>query len=348
MKIKDLTTYLESIAPSNYQEGYDNAGLIVGDPEAKIKGVLVCLDSIESVVEEAIAKKCNVIVAHHPIVFKGLKRLNGRNYVERTVIKAIQHDIAIYAIHTNLDNVYAQGVNAKIAEKLGLKDTRILAPKAEMKKLFTFVPATHSEVIRKALFAAGAGQVMPKQDLSFSTLGVGTQDGQSGAQVKLEVLFPSGAQRAVLSALQEQFPGAAYDIIAVENASAEVGSGMIGTLKKPIKEEDFLKLLKKNMQAEVVRHTQLLGKKVSRIAICGGAGSFLLRHAMGQKADVFVTADYKYHEFFDADGKIVIADIGHFESEQFTIDLLYEIISKKFSNFAVHCTEVKTNPVHYY
>ncbi|GJM31536.1 MAG: GTP cyclohydrolase 1 type 2 [Saprospiraceae bacterium] len=348
MKIKDLTNYLESIAPANYQESYDNAGLIVGDPATELSGVLVCLDSTEAVVEEAIAKKCNLIVAHHPIVFKGLKRLNGRNYVERTVIKAIRNEIAIYAIHTNLDNVYAQGVNAKIAEKLGLEDTHILAPKAEMKKLFTFVPATHSEVIRKALFAVGAGQVLPHNELSFSTLGVGSQDGQNGAQVKLEVVFPSGNQSAVLKALDEQFSGAAYDIMQVENSTPEVGSGMIGTFKKPMTEEAFLKFLKKNMQTELVRHTQLLGNKISKVAICGGAGSFLLSRAIQQKADVFITADYKYHEFFDADGKIVIADIGHFESEQFTIDLLYEIISEKFSNFALHCTEVKTNPVNYF
>ena len=347
MKIKTLLAYLETIAPPAYQESYYNAGLIVGHPKKEIKGVMLCLDSTEAVVEEAIQKKCNLIIAHHPIVFKGLKRLNGNNYVERVVMKAIKNDIAIYAIHTNLDNMYYKGVNAKIAEKLNLRNTRVLAPKKNLKKLFAFVPTTHSDIIRAALFEAGAGDLGQIRQLSYSTLGVGTEDG--GAQVKLEVLFPEDRQSAVLAALAKSYPDGtlAYDIVDVENPSSTIGSGMVGELKEPMKEKAFLKYLKNAMNVNCIRHTALLGKEIKRVALCGGAGGFLLGAAKAVKADIFITADYKYHEFFDADGQIIIADIGHYESEQFTIELLFEIISQKFSNFAAHCTKVNTNPIHY-
>lgn len=349
MKIKELTNFLETIAPPNYQESYDNAGLIVGNPNAEITGVLVCLDSTEAVVEEAIEKGCNVVVAHHPIVFRGLKKLTGRNYVERVVIQAIKNDIALYAIHTNLDNVYYKGVNTKIAEKLGLKDTHILAPKKVFKKLFTFVPTSHSESLRQALLEAGAGEVGKTQHLSYASLGVGTANGQGGAQVKLEVLFPTALERNMIRVLQKHHPitNAPYDIISVENTNPNIGSGMIGVLEKPQEEMEFLQFLKKTMKVGCVKYTQLLGKPISKVAVCGGAGGFLLRQAIGQQADIFITADYKYHEFFDADGQIIIADIGHYESEQFTINLLHTIISEKFTTFAAFMTEVNTNPVHY-
>ncbi|MFT4760782.1 MAG: dinuclear metal center YbgI/SA1388 family protein [Paraglaciecola sp.] len=349
MKIKNLTTYLESIAPSSYQESYDNSGLIVGDPNAEITGVLVCLDSTEAIIDEATELGCNVVVAHHPIVFKGLKRFNGRNYVERTVMKAIKNDVAIYAIHTNLDNVYRNGVNGKITEKLGLENTRILAPKQRLKKLFTFVPATHSESLRDALFAAGAGQVNGFDQMSYATLGVGTVDGQVGAQMKLEVVFETGIQAQILAALHKNHPAenTPYDLMSIENSSVEIGSGMIGNLNKPMKPMAFLKILKEIMQAGCVRYTNILEKDISTVAVCGGSGGFLLNAAIRQKADIFITADYKYHEFFDADNNIIIADIGHYESEQYTIELLHGLISKKFTTFAAHFTKVNTNPVNY-
>lgn len=349
MKIKELTAFLESIAPSSYQESYDNSGLIVGNPNDKIKGVLICLDSTEAIIDEAIEKKCNVVVAHHPIVFRGLKRFNGKHYVERVVMKAIKNDIAIYAIHTNLDNVYRKGVNTKIAEKLGLVNTQILAPKAGLKKIFTFVPVEHSEKVKKALFAAGAGQVPAFKNLSYATIGVGTQGKKGFGQVKLEFTFPATQQYAIISALQKSHPSSnvPYDIISIENKNTEVGSGMIGDLKTPMNEKAFLKKVKKQMKAGCVKYTNLRRKKISRVAVCGGSGGFLLNNAIRQGADIFITSDYKYHEFFDADGKIVIADIGHYESEQYTIELLYDIITEKFSNFAAYFTEINTNPVNY-
>lgn len=340
MKIRELLSYLETIAPAAYQESYDNAGLIVGDADAEIRGVLVCLDSTEAVVEEAIARNCNLIVAHHPIVFTGLKRLTGSHYVQRVVIKAIKHDIAIYAIHTNLDNVYHQGVNAKIAEKLGLADTHILAPKAVLKQLSAYVPAAAAAALRQALSDAGAS---PAQ---FSL----SASGPSGPQDKIEALFSAPLQNQVLQALAQGMGGQlpAHQIIAVENPDSHVGSGMIGRLPQAMGEEDFLAYLKARMQLHCIRHTALLGKPIKTVALCGGAGGFLLGKAIAQKADIFITSDYKYHEFFDADSRILIADIGHFESEQFTIELLYDIISQKFSNFAAYYTKVHTNPVRYF
>ncbi len=338
MKIQELISYLETIAPSIYQEEYDNAGLIVGDASADIQGVLLCLDSTEVIVEEAIAKGCNLIVAHHPIVFRGLKKITGKNYVERTILKAIKNDIAIYAIHTNLDNVYQQGVNAKICEKLGLEHTQILAPKKTLKQYAVTVPMEQERIVRNLLLSAGLPEVSASRAIEHKTDG-------SEEQVRLTAVAPLGLENKILAALQKT--DAQLEIVNIESPNQAVGAGMIGYLSKPMSELDFLQYLKQTMRAGVVRHTALLGRDVRTVAVCGGSGSFLLANARTQGADIFVTADFKYHEFFDADGKIVIADIGHFESEQFTIELLHEIISKKFSNFALHYTEVSTNPVHY-
>ena len=347
LKIKDIIAYLESVAPPVYQENYDNAGLITGDANTVVTGALCCLDATEEVIEEAIQQGCNLVIAHHPIVFRGLKKLNGRHYVERVIIKAIKNDVAIYAIHTNLDNVYFRGVNAKIAERLGLENTRILAPKKELKKMSAFVSAGQVETLRAAFFEAGAGSVNGFDRISYATLGVGTDAGSAFAQMKLEVIYNSALQGAMLAALNRHAHGAHYEIVSLEIDSLEIGSGLVGELPKAVKEADFLKNLKKVMETDCVRHTRLLGKSVKTVALCGGAGSFLLPAAIAQKADVYITGDFKYHEFFDADNHLVIADIGHFESEQFTIDLLCEIISGKFPTFAPLKTSVNTNPVLY-
>ncbi len=349
MKISELINYLELIAPPALQESYDNAGLIVGKPDRKITGVLVCLDSTEEVIQEAMQLGCNLVVAHHPIVFRGLKRFNGKNYIERAVMKAIKHKISIYAIHTNLDNVYHYGVNSMIAEKIGLSNTQVLVPKQTNKKLITFADMDNSDAIRAALFEAGAGEINGSQQLSYSTVGASTQDGKGFGQVKLEVTFPSYLERKMIATLHHVHPSnqPVYDIITLDNKNTMVGSGMIGTLKKPMAALDFLKHLKQSMQVNCIKYTKTLGKKISKVALCGGSGGFLLKDAIAQKADIFITADYKYHEFFDANDQIIIADIGHYESEQFTIQLLDEIIKKKFRNFATHCTKVNTNPVNY-
>jgi len=350
MTIHKVVQFLESVAPPVYQESYDNSGLLVGDPIDEVSGVICCLDATERVVEEAIQKKCNLIIAHHPIVFKGIKRLNGSNYVERVLIRAIRHKIAIYAIHTNLDNMLYRGVNTRIAEQLKLRDCQILAPKKSVRKMAAYVPTEESDHIRNALFTAGAGQFNHQQQVSFASLGVGTASGQGLGRVKLEMLFPMAIERTITGILDSfaASHGIHYEISQVGNKAFDVGSGMIGNLAKPMKEKKFLKHLKEQMNVSCIRHTSLPGKEISSVAVCGGAGGFLLSHAIRQKADIFITADYKYHEFFDADQQIIIADIGHYESEQFTIQLLQELISQKFRNFAAHCTEVNTNPVEYY
>ncbi|WP_223584036.1 Nif3-like dinuclear metal center hexameric protein [Sphingobacterium sp. GVS05A] len=365
MKIKAVIQYLEQLAPLDFQESYDNAGLIVGDANQEITKVLISLDCTEEVVQEAIEKGCNLIISHHPIVFKGLKKFNGKNYVERTVIKAIENKIALYAIHTNLDNITG-GVNSKIADKLGLVNQAILESKPNvLRKMVVFVPRSHVEEVRTALFDAGAGQIGKHYDqCSFNTAGYGSfrplagsepTIGEIGTQerveeTRIEVIYTRSIERKLLLALYEAHPyeEVAYDLFDLQNTTVEIGAGMIGNLPEPMDERDFLAYLKENLKLNVIRHTALLGRKVSRVAVCGGAGGFLLGAAKRSGADFFVTADYKYHEFFDAEGEIVIADTGHFESEQFTQELLYDIITKKFPNFATLTTEIDTNPIKYY
>ena len=363
MKLKEITAHLESIAPLAYQESYDNAGLICGSPDMDITGALICLDSTEAVIDEAIATGCNLVIAHHPIVFSGLKKFNGKNYVERVIIKAIQNHIAIYAAHTNLDNVH-NGVNAKIAEKLGLLNVSILSPqKGGLKKLVVFCPEAHAEAVRNALFSAGAGNISNYDECSFNTEGTGTFRAGEGAnpflgekgqqhrekEVRIETIYPAHLEGQLLKAMYSVHPyeEVAYDLIPLGNKAVNVGSGIVGELPAESTEMEFLKNLKVQMKAQSVRYTALRDKKIRRIAVCGGSGSFLLPDAIRAGADVFVTADYKYHQFFDAENRIVIADIGHYESEQFTGELFYEILTKKFSTFAIHLSKINTNPINY-
>ena len=363
-KIKDITHFLETIAPLSYQESYDNAGLIVGDSTASVTNVLVSLDCTEAVVDEAIAKNCNLIVAHHPIVFKGLKKFNGRNYVERTVIKAIKNDIAIYATHTNLDHVVG-GVNFMIAERLGLQNVRILAPKKDLlMKLVFFVPVENAPEVVEALHKVGVGQIGNYDHCSFSVNGTGTFRPNEVAtpfignaneiervnESRVEVIFPAYLEATVMRTLNETHPyeEVAHYLTLLQNTNQEVGAGAIGLLSEGISASDFLAYLKQKMQLNVIRHTAICSPIIQKVAVCGGAGGFLLNDAIRQQADVFITADYKYHEFFDADGRILICDIGHYESEVFTKELLQRYLSKKFINFATILSETITNPVNYY
>jgi dinuclear metal center YbgI/SA1388 family protein len=304
-------------------------------------------------------------VCHHPIIFKGLKKITGANYVERIILKAIKNDIAIYACHTNLDNLQ-EGVNAKIAEKLGIKNCKILVPKNNiLYKLFVYAPVLESENIRQTLFAAGAGNIAEYSNCSFETKGAGTfkplinsnpKIGEAGgqqeniAEVKLEFLIQQHALSSVIKAFDGLtfYEEKAYELIAIENAHQQIGSGMIGNLENPVDAKDFLTLLQNNLGAKVVRHTEILPNKIQKIAFCGGSGSFLLQAAIGAGADVYVSADFKYHEFFDADGKILIADVGHFETEQFTGEIFYEHLRKKFPIFALFLTDINTNPINYF
>lgn len=364
MRLAVLIKHLEEYAPLNYQEDYDNSGLLTGDPNMEINGALVALDCTEDIVDEAIARNCNLIITHHPIVFKGLKKFTGKNYVERVVLKSIRHNIALYAIHTNLDSVH-NGVNGVICNRLGLQQAKILNPKTGiLKKLVTFCPSAQAAVLREALFAAGAGNIGNYGDCSFNTDGTGTFTAKEGAhpfvgqqgvqhqeaEVRIETVYLVQNERKVLLALLENHPyeEVAYDIYPLENKLNTVGSGMIGWLEEAMETADFLSFVKSKMRVTLIRHTKSTGKKIKKVAVCGGSGSFLLQHAIAAGADAFITADFKYHEFFDADGKLVIADIGHFESEQFTSDLLIDIIREKFPELPVRLTEHNTNPVSYF
>ncbi|MBS1681774.1 MAG: Nif3-like dinuclear metal center hexameric protein [Bacteroidetes bacterium] len=361
--IKDVIAHLENLAPRAYQENYDNSGLLTGEKNWLVKNILVSLDCTEAVVEEAIRQDCNLIVAHHPIIFKGLKKLTGQTYVERTIIKAIKNDIAIYAIHTNLDNVHT-GVNQKIAEQIGLKNTRVLQPKSELlMKLVTFIPQANAGDVLNALHQAGAGNIGEYKNCSFQVMGHGTFMPTPNAtphvgkanqielveEVRAEVIFPEYLSQKIVQTLKEVHPyeEVAYYISSLKNENQEVGSGMIGELEKPMEPIEFLNGLKKQMNLKMIRHTPLLNRPVRKVAVCGGAGSFLLPAAIGQGADVFISADFKYHEFFDAEEKIVIADIGHYESEQYTKDLLVDVLKEKFTTFAIIFSKSVTNPISY-
>jgi len=363
MKIKDITTCIEEIAPLNYAESFDNVGLLIGDYNTQVTGVLVTLDTLENIVDEAIEKKCNLIVSFHPIIFSGLKKLNGNNYVERVVLKAIKNDIAIYAMHTALDNSF-QGVNAKICEILGLQNKKILIPqKNTIKKLTTYVPNNNAEEVRLALFNAGAGNIGNYDNCSYNTEGYGTYRGNENSnptigkkgilhkeeETFISVIFEKHNEKNILSALFSSHPyeEVAYDIVPLDNFNQEIGMGMIGELKTEKNELDFLNFLKKTMNAKGIKHSKLVGKPIKKVAVLGGSGSFAINNAIAANADIYVTSDIKYHEFYKAENKLIIADIGHYESEQFTKNLLVDILTKKFPNFAIILSNKNTNPIYY-
>ena len=363
MTVKDITKILEELAPLAHAEEFDNVGLLVGDPNMVVTSTLVTLDTLENVVAEAIEKKCNLIISFHPIIFKGLKRITGSTYVERVVLKAITHNIAIYSMHTALDNS-KMGVNAKICEVLGLKNPEILIPKkGVIKKLVTYAPVAETEKVKSALFAAGAGEIGKYSNCSYSLDGVGSfmagdmanpSVGKIGEihfekETQINVIYSFEKEKKVLEALFKVHPyeEVAYEVVTLENTNQDIGMGMIGTLETEMDEEDFLLQVKSKMNARVVRHSKLLGKKVKKVAVLGGSGAFAIAAAKRAKADVFITSDIKYHQFYEAENELVIADIGHFETEQFTKDLLVDHLTKKIPNFAVSLSESITNPIKY-
>lgn len=363
MIIKDITNYLEKLAPLNYAEDFDNVGLLVGNYSSSVSGVLVTLDTLEETVDEAIAKNCNLIISFHPIIFGGLKKLNGNSYVERVVLKAIKNDIAIYATHTALDNS-KNGVSAKMCEVLGLENNKILIPKKGIiKKLTTYVPVTNAENLRNSLFSAGAGNIGNYSNCSFNTLGEGTYKGNKNSnptlgekgkdhtenETQISVVFECKNEASVLQALQKNHPyeEVAYELVTTENVHQNIGMGMIGELPAEMDETAFLLFLKKTMKTDCVRHSNFINKKIKKVAVLGGSGSFAISNAKRAGADAYVSADFKYHEFFKAENSILLADIGHYESEQFTKNLLVDYLTKKFSNFAVILSEKSTNPIYY-
>ena len=363
-QIREITSYLEELAPLSLQESYDNSGLQVGDPGREVTGVLVALDVTEEVLMEADQLGYNLIVSHHPVIFKGLKSLTGRNGPERIVKLAIQKEIAIYSGHTNFDAVTG-GVNSALADRLGLSDQQIMEPLGgQLKKVAVYVPHAQLEQVRQAMFNAGAGVIGAYDSCSFNTEGLGTFRGSAGTnpfagepevfhqepETRLETIVPASLATKVVRAMIAAHPyeEVAYDIYPLDNKDPRRGMGMLGLLKEPMDEKSFMGLLKERFNASVVRHSRLLGKPVKKVAVCGGGGSFLLGRARAVGADVFVTADMKYHQFSEAEGEIVVMDIGHFESEQFTRQLFYDLLIKKFPKFAVRLSETEENPIKYF
>ncbi|MEK8179612.1 Nif3-like dinuclear metal center hexameric protein [Flavobacterium buctense] len=363
MKIKEIQSVLEEMAPLAYAEDFDNVGLLVGDANTEATGILVCHDALETVIDEAIAKKCNLVVCFHPIIFSGLKKITGKNYVERVVLKAIKNDIAIYAVHTALDN-HKHGVNKIFSDALGLTHTKILVPKKNfIQKLVTYTIPENIETLRNALFDAGAGKIGNYEDCSFNSKGIGTYMGNEDSnpeignrfefveneEIKIEVTFEKHLQSKVLKALfsNHVYEEVAYEIYELQNANQNIGLGMIGELEKPMSETDFLVFVKDKMQCGGIRHSELLGKPIQKVAVLGGSGSFAISNAKQAGADIFLTADLKYHNFYEAENQLVLADIGHFESERFTKNYIVDFLKKKILNFAIIFSEENTNPVKY-
>lgn len=363
MILRDIIQLIEEEAPLALQESYDNAGLSVGDYKMDVSGILLCIDVTEAVIEEAIENNLNLIISHHPLIFKGLKRITGKNEIERCVSKAIKNDIAIYSAHTNLDNVL-NGVNGKIADKLHLTNRKILVPKTdELVKLVTFVPSEQAEKVREALFNAGAGNIGNYDECSFNSEGKGTfragkeanpyvgeiGERHSEPETRIEVILPKFKLNKVIEELRNNHPyeEPAYDIFPLLNSWDTIGTGIVGELETEQDEMEFLQTIKKEFQLQTLKYTPLTGRKIKRVAVCGGAGSQFLTDAIRKKADIYISGDFKYHEYFLAENKILIADIGHYESEQFTKDVFYEIIIKKIPKFAVRISKVNTNPIKY-
>ena len=364
MLVKEIIAEIESFAPPALKEDYDNVGLLVGSADDSVKGVLITLDVTEEVIEEATEKDCNLIVAHHPLIFRGIKSITDKNATGRIIIKAIKNNIAIFAGHTNVDAVF-EGVSGKMAQKIGLVNTSVLYPmKDKLLKLVTFVPLDYAEKVREAIFRAGAGVIGNYDSCSYNLTGTGTFragenthpfTGKKGElhfeqEVRIETVLPGFLKSRVVAEMIKAHPyeEVAYDLYPLENEWQMRGFGIVGELERQAPEAEFLALLKKTFNAGCIRHTGFLNRPVKRVALCGGSGNEFLGKALSAGADVFITADFKYHQFFDAENRILIADIGHFESEQFTKELFFDILTKKFSNFAIRLSKVNTNPIKYF
>jgi dinuclear metal center YbgI/SA1388 family protein len=363
MKIHDITDFLDSFAPLALQESYDNCGLLIGNKDNDLTGVLITLDTTEEVIEEAVNKNANLIVSHHPVIFKAIKQLTGKNATERIIIKAVKHNIAIYTGHTNFDNI-EKGVNEMLCRKIGIINTRILKPiHDQLRKLVTFVPLDHAESVRQSLFDAGAGTIGNYDSCSYNISGTGTFKAGENTnpyvgeinkihtepEIRIETIYPKFIENKIIEALLTAHPyeEVAYDLYTLNNLYPKVGAGMIGELDQEIQLSEFIEILKNRLKLKMIKYTGNLKQHIRKIAVCGGSGAFLLNDAIRQKADVFISADFKYHDYFEADNKIIILDAGHYETEQFTKELIFDILFKKFNTFACFLSEINTNPVNY-
>jgi len=361
VRVADVVKVMETFAPISYQESYDNSGLIIGTNDTEVKGVLVCLDVTEDVLDEAIELGANMIISHHPIVFSGVKRFNGNGYVQRIVQKSIKNDLILYASHTNADSVLG-GVNSKLAEIINLQDCKVLSPiKNDFFKLVTFIPTDHFSKVSNAVFDAGAGSIGNYDKCGFATDGQGSFRAGEDAkpfvgskselhfenETRFETVFPKYLKGAVINSLLNSHPyeEVAYDLYELHNYNYKVGLGIVGDLKEPMTYSEFIEFVKDKLHISAIKCTKFLDKKINRVAVCGGSGAFLLNDAIGSGADIFISGDFKYHQFFDADNRIVIADVGHYESEKHVKSVFYELLTKKITNFAVYISRINTNPI---
>jgi dinuclear metal center YbgI/SA1388 family protein len=363
MQLSEITKHLEELAPLAYAEEFDNVGLLVAHTN-DITGILVCHDALEEVIEEAISKKCNLVVCFHPILFSGLKKITGKNYVERAIIKAIKNDVAIYAVHTALDN-HQNGVNKIFCDALGLTNTKVLIPKQNfIYKLVTYTKPENENQVKQALFEAGAGSIGNYDNCSFTSTGSSSFKGNENSnpvlgqkhilqieeEIKIEVIFEKHLQNNILKALfaNHMYEEVAYEIYKTENEHQNIGLGMIGELEQPMKPNAFLQFVKEKLECGGIRHSQFLPNDIKKVAVLGGSGSFAIKNAIAAGADAFLTADLKYHQFYEAENKLLLADIGHFESERYTKNYIVDFLKEKITNFAIILSELNTNPVKYF
>lgn len=363
MKILDVIKYLDQLIPAGYQESYDNCGLQVGDTSAEITGALISLDLTEAVVDEAVETRSNLIVTHHPFIFGGLKHIDADSPAGRIIYKLIRNGIAVYSAHTSLDKL-SNGVSAQLAKRLGLCNLRILAPDSDsLKQLVVYCPKEQSQQLKDALYAAGAGNIGNYRHCSYSVNGTGTFEPLQGAnpfvgtvgsetytsEERIEMVYPKAFENKIVSALKANHPyeTPAYSLIPLSNANPDVGLGIVGELPEDVEIETFIETVKQTVGIPVVRHSELCRKKVRTVALCGGAGAEFIGTAVAQNADIYLTSDIKYHDFQKATGHIVLADIGHYESEQFAKEFFYDKLSEKFRIFAIRIAKTETNFVGY-
>lgn len=363
MQIKTITEFLDESYPLAYQEDFDNSGLLIGDLYKEINKALVCVDVTEAIIDEALENECGMVISHHPLIFEGLKRITGRTCIERVVQKAIRNGIGIYAIHTNLDN-HIRGLNPMLAQRLGLSNLKILKPKLNtLRKIIIFCPHDHADKVRAAIFGAGAGQIGDYDSCSYNTFGEGSFRAMDNAnpfvgkinelhfekEIKIEAVFPVYLEKQIIAKMIEAHPyeEVAYDILFLANENKYIGSGIIGELEKAVQASVFLEKVKTICGLPTIKYNGDLEQAVSRVALCGGSGSFLIAEAIHARAQIFMTGDLKYHDYFIPEGKMILADIGHYESEQFSKDLIAQTLVKKFPKFAVLKTKEITNPVKY-
>jgi len=364
MKLAELCSYLNQSVPPEFQESYDNSGLQVGDPVWDISSALITLDVTDEVLDEAIAGRCDLIISHHPLIFGPLKSLTGKSITEKLVIKALSHNVAIYSAHTNLD-VIERGVSRKMAEKLNLQNVKVLSPlKNRLLKLVTYIPESHFDKVSTAVFEAGAGVIGNYDYCGFTVPGTGSFRGNDRTnpfigkkgvishekEIRFETIMFSHLKNKVVKALLESHPyeEVAYDIYNLENENIEIGLGCVGEFSESLNENDFLAIVSEVFNAKGIRYSKSMGKKIRKIALCGGSGASLINQAINSGADSYITADIKYHNFFDAESRILLVDVGHFESEIFSVEILYDLVIKKFPKFAVRFSKINTNPINYF